>query len=96
MKMASKYRTDLTVAQKRDICAYKETSQDANRGHFSHKWDLTIARTVENILESKFEWISVECHQLKANRAGKPKFAQLKRSARKEVFDNASKESHYH
>ena len=70
------------MAQKREICAYKEANQkftqDAIAEHFSRKWEVKIARrTVGNILERRSEWTAIECHNLKAKRARKPKFAVL-------------------
>ena len=82
MAACKRRRTDLNLAQKKEVCAYKETNpkatQDSIASLFSRKWDLNIARrTVGNILERKADWDSIDANKLKAKRARKPKFAVL-------------------
>lgn len=78
----SNRRTALTVAEKKEICKYKEDHQGASQDNiaelFSRKWQKRIARrTVGNVLERKAEWNTIDSHQLKAKKARKPKFAVL-------------------
>ena len=81
--MSTKRRTDLTVAQKREIYAYKEVNQKFTQDTIAkhpllHKWEVKIARrTVGNILERRSERTAIECHNTKAKRAKKPRFAVL-------------------
>jgi hypothetical protein len=80
--MSARGRTEISIAQKREICQYKEENPGATQIDiatvFQRKWKTTIARrTVGDILKRKSDWESTEAYQMKTKRAKKPKFEEL-------------------
>jgi hypothetical protein len=75
-------RCELTITQKKEICAFKEknskSTQEQISEHFSKKWSFHIARrTVGDVLKRKADWEIREAHQLSQKRLKKPKFEVL-------------------
>jgi hypothetical protein len=75
-------RCELTITQKKEICAFKEknskSTQEQISEHFSKKWSFHIARrTVGDVLKRKADWEIREAHQLSQKRLREPKFEVL-------------------
>ena len=81
--MASKRsRTDLTMAQKKEICHYKKKNSAVTQKQiselFSLEWSTSIVRrTGGNILRRRVDWEIAETHQSKTKRFRKPKFVEV-------------------
>ena len=80
--MASRGRTEISIAQKREICKYREDNPGATQGDiatvFQRKWKTLITRrTVGDMLKRKLDWEATNTRQLKTKQAKKPKFEEV-------------------